>query len=76
MLNLPACHFSGPLILKFIQGLAWQTVQRKYMRLEWAVLDWNKPAIDFYKNLGAVAMDEWIGFRLTGDALLQLAGKE
>ncbi len=43
-------------------------------RLEWAVLDWNEPAIGFYKSLGAVAKDEWTTYRLMGDALTELAG--
>jgi GNAT superfamily N-acetyltransferase len=43
-------------------------------RLEWSVLDWNEPAIRFYETLGAVAMDEWTVYRLTGDALEELAG--
>jgi GNAT superfamily N-acetyltransferase len=38
-------------------------------RMEWSVLDWNQPAIDFYNKLGAVPMDDWTVFRLTGDAL-------
>lgn len=42
-------------------------------RLEWAVLDWNSPAIDFYKSLGAVAMDDWTVFRLIGEPLEKLA---
>ena len=42
-------------------------------RLEWAVLDWNAPAIDFYRSLGAVAMDEWTVFRVTGAPLHRLA---
>lgn len=44
-------------------------------RMEWAVLDWNEPAIKFYRGLGANAMDEWTTFRLTGDALKRLAGE-
>lgn len=44
-------------------------------RLEWSVLDWNAPAIRFYKSLGAVPMDEWTIFRLAGDALADLAGQ-
>jgi GNAT superfamily N-acetyltransferase len=40
-------------------------------RMEWSVLDWNQPAIDFYRSLGAVPMNEWTVFRLTGDALAQ-----
>ena len=43
-------------------------------RLEWAVLDWNEPAIDFYKKLGAVQMDEWTVFRLNREAIEILAG--
>jgi len=38
-------------------------------RMEWSVLDWNEPAIGFYKSLGAQSMNEWTGFRLTGPAL-------
>ncbi len=41
-------------------------------RLEWSVLDWNEPSIEFYKALGAVPMDEWTIFRVTGDALTRL----
>jgi len=48
-------------------------VERGCGRLEWAVLDWNAPSIGFYRSLGAVAMDEWTVFRLTGDALTKLA---
>ena len=47
--------------------------ERQCGRLEWAVLDWNEPAINFYKKLGAVAMDEWTVFRVTGTALEKLA---
>ena len=43
-------------------------------RVEWAVLDWNEPAIEFYKSLGAAPMDDWTVYRLTGDALAKLAG--
>jgi len=42
-------------------------------RLEWSVLDWNQPAIGFYKKLGAVPMEDWTIFRLTDDALTRLA---
>jgi len=44
-------------------------------RLEWAVLDWNEPAIRFYRSLGAVAMDEWTVYRVAGDALDRLASE-
>lgn len=42
-------------------------------RMEWSVLDWNQPAIDFYRKLGAVPMNDWTVFRLTGPALAQYA---
>jgi GNAT superfamily N-acetyltransferase len=53
--------------------LARIAVQRNYGRMEWSVLDWNEPAIGFYKSLGAVAMNEWTVFRVTDDALTNLA---
>ncbi|MCL4814419.1 MAG: GNAT family N-acetyltransferase [Vicinamibacteraceae bacterium] len=56
--------------------LARIAVSRGCARMEWAVLDWNEPAIGFYKRLGAVAMDEWTVFRLTGEPLAQLARNE
>jgi GNAT superfamily N-acetyltransferase len=43
--------------------------ERDCGRVEWAVLDWNKPSIEFYQSLGAVSLDDWIIFRLTGEAL-------
>jgi GNAT superfamily N-acetyltransferase len=45
-------------------------------RLEWSVLDWNEPAINFYQKLGAVPMQEWTVFRITGANLRRLAGRE
>jgi GNAT superfamily N-acetyltransferase len=50
--------------------------ERNCGRLEWAVLDWNEPSIKFYMALGAAPMDEWRGFRLTGDALDKLANEQ
>lgn len=47
--------------------------ERNCGRLEWAVLDWNEPAIKFYRSLGAVSMDEWMIFRMKGEALGRLA---
>ena len=44
-------------------------------RLEWACLNWNKPSIDFYLSLGAVPMDEWTVYRVSGDQLAALAGE-
>jgi GNAT superfamily N-acetyltransferase len=54
-------------------SLASIAVDRGYARVEWSVLDWNTPSIDFYRRLGALAQDEWTGFRLSGDALLAAA---
>ena len=53
--------------------LAALAVERDCARLEWSVLDWNTPAIDFYKSLGATPMDEWTVYRVDGDALDNLA---
>lgn len=47
-------------------------VQRGYQRLEWAVLDWNTPSIDFYQAIGTRTMDEWVIYRLSGPALAAL----
>jgi GNAT superfamily N-acetyltransferase len=49
--------------------------ERSCGRMEWAVLDWNEPAIQFYKKLGAAPQDEWTVFRLTRDGIAKLAGK-
>jgi GNAT superfamily N-acetyltransferase len=56
-----------------LANLAKRAVASGCARVEWSVLDWNTPSIDFYKSLGAVPMDEWAIFRLTGDALHALA---
>lgn len=53
--------------------LARLTVERNCGRLEWSVLDWNTPALDFYKSVGATPMQEWTVQRLTGDSLMSLA---
>ena len=58
-----------------LAALARIAVERDCARLEWWVLDWNDPAIQFYKKLGAKPMDEWTTFRVDGDALQQLAGQ-
>ncbi|HKD06658.1 MAG TPA: GNAT family N-acetyltransferase [Bryobacteraceae bacterium] len=59
----------GRALLREIARLA---VERGCGRVEWSVLDWNEPSIGFYKKLGAVPMDEWTVFRLTGEALERL----
>ena len=50
-------------------------VERGYGRFEWWVLDWNTPAIEFYRSIGAEPMDEWTVQRVTGDALTDLAAQ-
>jgi GNAT superfamily N-acetyltransferase len=56
-----------------LRAVARAAVERKAGRLEWAVLDWNQPAIDFYRSLGAVPMKEWTVFRLSDETLANLA---
>ena len=58
-----------------LKRLAEIAIERDCGRFEWAVLDWNEPAVGFYKNLGAVPMEEWTTFRMSGEALKKLAGK-
>jgi len=55
--------------------LAKRCVAEGWGRLQWSVLDWNTPSIDFYKSLGGVLMDEWTVVRVSGEALQRLAGK-
>ena len=56
----------GMALLKRLAAIA---RERDYGRMEWSVLDWNQPAINFYKKLGAVPLDEWTTFRLTAESL-------
>lgn len=58
---------------RLLAHLAKLAIERRCRRMEWAVLDWNESAIRFYKSLGAVPMDDWTTYRLTGDALGRLA---
>lgn len=62
----------GKALLAYLAKLA---VEKNYGRLEWAVLDWNEPSIEFYKSLGAKMMEEWIVNRITGDTLIKLSGE-
>jgi GNAT superfamily N-acetyltransferase len=62
----------GAALLRYVARLA---VERNCGRLEWSVLDWNKPAVDFYTKLGAVPMSDWTVFRVTGQSLMNLAAK-
>ena len=56
-----------------ITKLAQIAVERGCGRMEWCCLDWNQPSIDFYRSLGAVSMDEWTTYRLSGESLSKLA---
>ena len=60
----------GSALLRHVAALA---RSRGCARVEWAVLDWNRPAIDFYRALGAIPLDEWTVYRLTDRALASLA---
>lgn len=62
----------GKIMLSFLGKLA---IERKCGRLEWWCLDWNKPSIQFYKQMGAVPMDEWTVYRVHNEALVKLAMK-
>jgi GNAT superfamily N-acetyltransferase len=61
---------------QLLAHLATVAVERGCGRLEWAVLDWNEPAIGFYKRLGAKPLHDWTVFRVTGDGLDQLASQK
>lgn len=61
--------------IALLRALAKLAVERDCGRVEWSVLDWNEPSIAFYKKLGAVPLDDWTTFRLTGDAIPKLAAR-
>ena len=58
---------------QLLKRLAQIAKENECARFEWSVLDWNKPAIDFYKSLGAKSLDEWTVFRLTEKEIENLA---
>ncbi len=62
---------AGEAVLRYLAG---QAVANGCGRFEWSVLDWNEPAISFYRKLGARAQSEWTVYRLSGEALMRLAG--
>ena len=64
---------AGKALLKHLAGVA---RSRGCGRLEWSVLDWNAPAIRFYESIGAEPLNEWVGYRLAGDALDRFASGE
>jgi GNAT superfamily N-acetyltransferase len=82
-LGRPGIHLEDLFVLPEARGrghgeallarLAALAVERGCGRLEWAVLDWNTPALDFYRRLGAVQLEMWRTFRLTGESLQRLA---
>jgi GNAT superfamily N-acetyltransferase len=57
-----------------LQRVATIAIEKGYPRVNWEVLDWNSPAIEFYQAMGAEFMDSWRNVRVTGEALLKLAG--
>lgn len=61
---------------KLLKHLAKIAVDKGCGRFEWSVLDWNQPAIDFYESFGAKPQNEWIGYRLSGQKLLDFAGND
>jgi GNAT superfamily N-acetyltransferase len=61
----------GKALLKQVAAIA---LEKNCARLKWSVLDWNMPAIDFYRAMGAEFMDEWTNVRISGEALDRLAG--
>ena len=69
----PAARGNG-LGVALLRALAQVCRERGYPRFEWEVLDWNTPSIGFYRSLGAVPQDEWTRFRVSDEALVELAG--
>ena len=84
-LGRPGIHLEDLYVLPSYRGLGYGrallarlaalAVERGCGRLEWACLDWNLPGVEFYRALGAAAMDEWTGYRLAGDGLRALAAE-
>jgi GNAT superfamily N-acetyltransferase len=72
-LYVSPAHRGSGLGRELLRTLAAVCVERGYSRLEWSVLDWNAPSIEFYKAAGAVPMDGWTVYRLTDDALTDFA---
>lgn len=68
-------HRGSGLGRALLTALARECVEHGYTRLQWSVLNWNTPSIEFYRALGAAPLDEWTGFRLTGEPLARLADR-
>lgn len=73
-LYVSAAHRGAGAGKAMLQHLARIAVAEGCGRFEWSVLDWNEPAIAFYRSIGAVPMDEWVRYRLAGNALADFAG--
>lgn len=71
-LYVQPAHRGSGLGKRLLATLAEECVRNGYERFEWWVLNWNEPAIEVYKSIGAVPMDEWTPYRLTGEALRSL----
>lgn len=61
---------AGKLLLQRLANIA---LEKGCGRFEWSCLDWNKPSRDFYESIGAVSQDEWVGYRMSGDTLINFA---
>lgn len=66
-------HGHGKALISAVAAVA---VERGCARMKWSVLDWNQPAIDFYRSLGAEPMDEWTVWRISGESLTRLARRD
>jgi ribosomal protein S18 acetylase RimI-like enzyme len=71
----PDCRGSG-IGRQLLTELAHLAVEAGYGRIDWSVLTWNKPALGFYRALGAGVTDEWVGYRLAGEGLEALAASD
>jgi GNAT superfamily N-acetyltransferase len=68
-------HRGGGIGKALLAALAKRCLDEGLTRLEWSVLDWNEPSIGFYRSLGAVPMDDWVRYRLAGEALARIGAK-
>jgi GNAT superfamily N-acetyltransferase len=71
-LYVPKEHRGKGIGKGFFKYLARRAIDEDCGRIQWWVLDWNEPSIEFYKSLSAKPMDEWITFRLEGDSIKEL----
>jgi GNAT superfamily N-acetyltransferase len=74
-LYVPPVHRRAGVGAELLAHLAKITVARGYARLEWAALDWNEPALNFYEKIGALRLDDWVLHRLDGARLARVTGK-